>query len=48
MINISVGKEDFYKLRKENCYYVDKTPFIEEFLYPTPAEVSLITRPRRF
>jgi len=41
------GKDDYRKLIKSNCYYVDKTLLIEEFL-DNDAEVTLITRPRRF
>jgi len=41
------GKDDYRKLIKSNSYYVDKTLLIEEFL-DNDAEVTLITRPRRF
>ena len=41
-----VGVDDFAKLRK-GYYYVDKTPFLCEFLREH-AEVTLFTRPRRF
>lgn len=44
---IALGVQDFRKLREENYYYVDKTYMIEEFLQ-RGAEVTLVTRPRRF
>lgn len=46
-VNLPIGMDLFYKVRQENCYYIDKTGFIEELL-ETPFEVNLITRPRRF
>ena len=46
-LNILIGGEVFSEIRRENCYYVDKTGFLNDFL-PLPAKVSLITRPRRF
>ena len=42
-----IGIDSFEKLRTENCYYIDKTDFIEELLQDK-FEVTLITRPRRF
>jgi len=47
-LNILIGGESFRRLREEQCYYVDKTDLLEEFLSQTPPMVSLITRPRRF
>ena len=47
-LNILIGGEAFRRLREEQCYYVDKTDLLEEFLSQTPPMVSLITRPRRF
>lgn len=47
-LNILIGGEIFRTLREENYCYVDKTRFIEELLGPNRAQVSLITRPRRF
>ncbi|MEM7402981.1 MAG: AAA family ATPase [Myxococcota bacterium] len=44
---IPVGVSDFAKLRQEGYCFVDKTLFIKEFL-DIGAEVTLITRPRRF
>lgn len=46
MKTIPIGLDDF-KTVKEKYYYVDKTPFIKEFL-DNHAQVTLITRPRRF
>ncbi len=44
---IFLGTRSFRKMREDNTY-VDKTGFISEFLSGSKAEVSLITRPRRF
>lgn len=41
-----IGVDDFAKA-KENYYFVDKTKFIRDF-WPNHAEVTLVTRPRRF
>lgn len=46
-VNLPIGMDLFYKVRQENCYYIDKTGLIQELL-ETPFEVNLITRPRRF
>ena len=46
-IKLPLGIDGFRKLRTNNCYYIDKTGFIEELLEETFA-VNLITRPRRF
>lgn len=47
-LNIPVGISDFEKIRKDGYYYMDKTELVRELLVPEPAEVTLITRPRRF
>ena len=47
-LNIPVGISDFEKIRREGFYYIDKTGLVKELLNPKPAEVTLITRPRRF
>lgn len=47
MQTISIGKQDFASLRENNCFYIDKTSFIEEW-WESQDEVTLITRPRRF
>lgn len=46
-LNIPVGISNFEKIRSGGFYYVDKTALIAELLH-TKAEVTLITRPRRF
>ena len=47
-LNIPVGISDFAKIRDRKYYYVDKTNLIAELLEEETAEVTLITRPRRF
>ena len=47
-LKIPVGISDFAKIRKYNYYYVDKTGLIADLLEKETAEVTLITRPRRF
>ena len=47
-INVPVGISDFEKIRRNGYYYVDKTGLILELLKGEAAEVTLITRPRRF
>lgn len=42
-----IGKDSFEKLREGGYYYVDKTLLIKQLL-TKKAEVTLITRPRRF
>ena len=44
---IGVGIEDFKKIIEEDCYYFDKTNYIEELL-KDKTEIKLFTRPRRF
>ncbi|MCY7008107.1 ATP-binding protein [Fusobacterium simiae] len=44
---IGIGIEDFRKIIKEDCYYFDKTNYIEELLKDR-TEIKLFTRPRRF
>ena len=44
---ISIGAQDFGRLREENCFYIDKTAFIREW-WESRDVVTLITRPRRF
>ena len=44
---IALGIDDFKTVIEENCYYVDKSKFIEEIL-KDKAGVKLFTRPRRF
>lgn len=44
---ISIGRQDFGKLRTRNNFYIDKTHFIREW-WEAEDDVTLITRPRRF
>ena len=44
---IPIGIEDFKKIRETDCYYIDKTRFIEDILIDR-TEVKLFCRPRRF
>ncbi len=46
--SIGIGAELFHKLIENDCYYVDKTPFIRTVFQENKADVMLITRPRRF
>ncbi len=45
--NVAIGIQDFDKLIKSGCFYIDKTDFIREW-WESKDEVTLITRPRRF
>ncbi len=47
MMRLPYGIGDFAKLRRERCYYADKTPFIEE-LENMPDSYIFLLRPRRF
>lgn len=47
-LNIPVGVSDFSQIRENGYYYVDKTGLISELLKKSTANVTLITRPRRF
>lgn len=47
-LNLPVGISDFEKIRENGYYYVDKSGLISELLERETAEVTLITRPRRF
>lgn len=44
---ISIGAQSFEFIRKNNCFFVDKSDFIKEWWENTDV-VTLITRPRRF
>ena len=44
---LAIGVSDFKKLIQSNCYFVDKSLLIKEFL-DDGAEVVLLPRPRRF
>lgn len=47
-MNIPVGISDFRRIREEDYYYIDKSGLISTLLENAPAQVTLITRPRRF
>ncbi|MEH2951891.1 AAA family ATPase [Candidatus Merdisoma sp. JLR.KK011] len=44
---VGIGIQSFEKIRRNNCFYVDKTGFIKEW-WENQDDVTLITRPRRF
>ena len=44
---VGIGHQDFEEVRKNDCFYVDKTSFIKEW-WESKDSVTLITRPRRF
>ena len=44
---IGIGIEDFRQMIREDCYYFDKTNYIEE-LIKDKTVIKLFTRPRRF
>ena len=44
---VSIGTQDFAKIRERDSFYVDKTHFIKEW-WESYDDVTLITRPRRF
>ena len=44
---VSIGTQNFEKLRESNSFYVDKTDFIRQW-WENGDDVTLITRPRRF
>ena len=44
---ISIGAQSFEFIRKNECFFVDKTELIREWWENADA-VTLITRPRRF
>lgn len=45
--NLPIGNDDFAEIRRNNCYYVDKTRMVREFIEMAD-KVALIARPRRF
>lgn len=47
-LNFPVGISDFKKIRENDYYYIDESGLIKELLKRESAEVTLITRPRRF
>ena len=44
---VAIGLQDFEKIIKNQCFYVDKTAFIKEW-WEAGDDVTLIARPRRF
>lgn len=46
MKTVSLGIEDFGRMRASNYFYIDKTAFIREW-WENGALVTLLTRPRR-
>lgn len=44
---VATGIQDFGKLIRKKCFYVDKTLFIKEW-WENEDDITLITRPRRF
>ena len=44
---ISIGRQDFEKIRINNNFYIDKTDLIRQW-WEAEDDVTLITRPRRF
>ncbi len=44
---VSIGVQDFEKLRRNNNFYVDKTYLIKQW-WESDDDVTLVTRPRRF
>lgn len=44
---VSIGAQDFERIRRKGVFYVDKTRFIKEW-WESQDEVTRITRPRRF
>ena len=45
-LELPYGKDDFTKLREQNCYFVDKTPYIKQVFGVDASDVLLFTRPR--
>lgn len=44
---VAIGRQDFSKIRRDNCFYIDKTDFIREW-WENMDDVTVIMRPRRF
>ena len=44
---VAIGIQNFYEIREDNYFYVDKTNFIKEW-WDSGDRVTLIARPRRF
>ena len=44
---VAIGIQNFYEIREDDYFYVDKTSFIKEW-WESGDRVTLIARPRRF
>ena len=44
---VAIGIQNFYEIREDNYFYIDKTEFIKEW-WESGDRVTLIARPRRF
>ena len=44
---VGIGNQSFDVIRREEYFYIDKTPFIKEW-WESGDNVTLIARPRRF
>lgn len=44
---VAIGMQDFEKIIREACFYIDKTEFIRQW-WESRDEVTLLARPRRF
>ena len=44
---VAIGIQNFYEIREDNYFYVDKTALIKEW-WESGDRVTLIARPRRF
>ena len=44
---VSIGTQDFEKIRTSHSFYIDKSMLIKEW-WESNDDVTLITRPRRF
>jgi Predicted AAA-ATPase/PD-(D/E)XK nuclease superfamily len=47
MLKIPYGRADFEPMMREKCYYVDRTPFLEQLEIYAPV-YTMFLRPRRF
>lgn len=44
---ISIGRQDYATMREKNCFFIDKTRFIQEW-WEADDDITLLIRPRRF
>lgn len=47
-VRVFVGGESFDRMRRDGCYYADKTEILYELVHDANNMVTLFTRPRRF